>query len=271
MINYRSYRKKKSFIPAIIIILLAVFLSFSAFRDLFGLRTLAQTAVYPFQFAAAALYKGIIAVPAKLVNLRNLSIENAELKQELKTLKPRLLLYKGRAGENQRLRSALFFRNQGRAKFNLLAAQVVGKSPTPWFSILEINQGSSAGVRVDMPVIVAEGLVGRVIETALFSAKVMLLTDAASSVAAADERSRDFGVVAGGGSASKLFMKYVSAGGDVAVDDVIATSRISLIFPSGIPIGSVSHAAKGEHDLFYHIEIKPAVDFSKLEEVFIIL
>ena len=97
----------------------------------------------------------------------------------------------------------------------------------------------------------------------------MLITDALSSVAAVNGRSRDFGVVKGG-SPNKIFMKHVDAGGDVRVGDIIVTGNISTIFPPDIPIGEVSRASKKEHDLFYHIEIKPSVDFGKIEEIFII-
>ena len=97
----------------------------------------------------------------------------------------------------------------------------------------------------------------------------MLITDVESSVAAVDARSRDFGLVKGG-SLDRLSMKYVDAGGDIRKGDRIVTSNVSTVFPAGIPIGEVSLASKKEHDLFYHVEIKPIVDFSKIEEVFII-
>ena len=120
-------------------------------------------------------------------------------------------------------------------------------------------------------VIVSElGLVGRVIEVSLFSSKVLLITSADSSIAATDFRNRDSGVVVGG-RPDILIMKYVGVEGDIKVGDEILTSHISTIFPSGIPVGRVFKATKKEHDLFYHIEIKPAVDFSKLEEVFIVI
>jgi rod shape-determining protein MreC len=122
---------------------------------------------------------------------------------------------------------------------------------------------------MDMPVMVAEGLVGRVIEVSRHSSKVMLITDAESSVAAVDSRSRDFGVVKGV-PAGRLSMKHVDARGDVKVGDIIVTSNISTVFPPGLPIGEVTRASRKEHDLFYHIEIEPAVDFSKIEEVFLV-
>ncbi len=270
MIVRNSYRKRKSYALPLVIILLAVFVSFSALRDLFGARSILLAAFYPFQVAAVSLWNGIAGVPSKILNLRSLSKQNAELKKEVKNLRAKLMLLEEQTKENRRLRNVLGFKQRSHYKFNILAARVIGKGPTPWFSILQINQGSKAGVRKGMPVIVEQGLVGQVIEASILSSKVLLITDAESSVAASDARSRDFGVVKGT-SGNKLFMKYVSAGGDILVGDEIITSRISSIFPPGIPVGKVIQAAKREHDLFYHIEIKPAVDLSKIEEVFVLM
>lgn len=269
MIGYRPYRKRKSHALAIIVILLAVLISFSTFRNLFGLRSILQAAIYPFQFAAVSIWKGVVGLPSSLGANRKAAKENAELKNELESLQPRLSLLDELQRENARLRDLLFYKNSNPYRFRILAAQVVGKSPDPWFSILEINQGRRAGVRVDMPVMAQEGLIGRVVEVSSFSSKVMLITDVESSVAAVDARSRDFGLVKGG-SLDRLSMKYVDAGGDIRKGDRIVTSNVSTVFPPGIPIGRVSLASKKEHDLFYRVEIKPIVDFSKAEEVFII-
>lgn len=269
MIGYQPYRKRKSYFLPILIILLAVFISFSTFRGLFGVRSLLQAAIYPFQSVAVSLWKGVVNMPASFAGYKKVTNQNTELKEELMSLEPRLALLEELQRENTRLRTALLYKQKNPYRFKLLPAQVIGRSPDPWFSILEINQGSRAGIRRDMPVMVKEGLVGRIVEVSKYSSKVMLITDAESSVAAVDSRSRDFGVVKGG-SLNKLFMKHVDASGDIEVGDSIVTSNISTIFPPGIPIGNVSQASKKEHDLFYHIEIKPAVDFRKIEEVFII-
>jgi len=265
--QFRSYKKKKSYLLPVFLILLAVTLSFSYPRFL---RPLIQNIIYPFQFVAVSLWKGTIKIPSFFLDLRNLSKENSRLRGELSILKPKLLPLDELAYENNRLRSLLNFKQNNFKHLKLLPAEVMGKSPTPWFSILEVNQGSRAGVSVNMPVVVDQGVVGRVIEVSLFSSKVMLLIDPESSVAAVDSRSRDFGVVAGS-LPDKLYMKYVSAGGDILVGDLITTSQVSTIFPPGLPLGKVWQATKREHDLFYHIEIKPVVDFSRLEEVYIVI
>ncbi|MFH1347135.1 MAG: rod shape-determining protein MreC [Candidatus Margulisiibacteriota bacterium] len=270
MIRFHPYRKRKPYVLTIFLVLLAVFISFSAVRNLFGVRSILQTVVYPFQYAGSSIWKGITGVPGSIANLRNLSKENAENTKNINELNAKLLVLEELKLENQRLKASLGFKQRNPYYFKLLPAQVVGKAPTPWFSILEINQGKSAGVKKGKPVVVDKGLVGQVVEISLFSSKVILLTDPESSVAAINSRSRDMGILSGSPSA-RLFMKYVAAGGDIRVGDEIVTSQISTVFPPGVPIGTVTKTKKGEHDLFYQIEVKPAVDFSKIEEVFVVL
>lgn len=270
MTAFRSYRKKKSYKLAVVIIVLAVGLSVYTVRNPSTLRSIVSAALYPFQWTSAAIWQGVAGIPSAIGKMRDLARDNFTLRQEIALLKPKLQNLETLEQENRYLRSALGFQQKGWQGRRLLAAQVVGKSPSPWFSILEINQGSRAGIKAGQTVIVEQGLVGTLIEVSLFSAKVMLITDPDSSVAATADRSRDFGVVEGT-LGDKLVLKYVSAGGDVAAGDKISTSQISEVFPPGLPIGTVSKADKKEVDLFYHIELKPAVDFSRLEEVFVII
>lgn len=251
-----------------VILLLVLTISLPQTRNLFGIRSILSPLIYPFQFAGDALYRGVRGGVSYVAGLNRAAIENAYLKQELDLAQAKLKLLEELKQENIRLKGILRFKQDSR--FNLLAARVIGKSPTPWFSIININKGRASGIRVDMPVIGRDGLVGRVIEVYPLNSKVMLLVDPESSVAAADERSRDFGM-AEGALPNKLFLKYVDAKGDVQIGDTIVTSHLSDIFPAGIQIGQVLSASKKEYDLFYRIELKPAVDFSKLEEVFVVL
>jgi rod shape-determining protein MreC len=268
VIRFQPYRKKRSYLQVFFIALLALLLSFASLRNLGGIRSFLLSAIYPFQFVVVSGWKGITGFPRYIINMRALSGQNDRLNQEVNLLNSKLLVLDEVRKENQRLRAAHSFKQTAPYSSGLVVAQVIGKAPTPWFTILEINKGTRSGLKKNMPVISRNGLVGKIIEVSGYVAKVMLITDADSSIAAINARSRDNGVVAGRLS-NQLQMKYVSAGGDIRPGDNIVTSPISTIYPPGIPIGNVSKASKGEHDLFYHIEIKPAVDFSKLEEVFV--
>jgi rod shape-determining protein MreC len=267
--RYRPFRKKRSYALAAVIILLALILSYFSFgRNLFNFRPVFISALYPFQYATNAVWKGAIGFPAVIAKLRDLARENSVLKEKLNITLSQLSQLEELKIENDRLRAALDFQKSSRYGRKLVAAQVVGKSGYPWISVLGIDRGSGAGVRVGMPVVVKEGLVGKVIEVAPFSSKVLLISDPTSSVAAASQRSRVSGVIEGY-SPGSLNLKYIGVEGDVQAGDRIVTSAVSGVFPSGIPIGTVTRAAKKDTDLFYEIMVRPAVDLSKLEEVFL--
>jgi rod shape-determining protein MreC len=263
-----SFRKKRSYTLPAVIVVLALIVSFVIPARLTLLRRAAVAAVYPFQYAAAVFWRGTAALPGNILNIRNLAVENSELKARLAEAGPKLALLEELSGENDRLKAALGFRGGNRYRLKLLPAKVIGRGAATWSSLIEIDRGSGSGVRVNLPVIAADGLVGKIVEVSPFSSKVLLLTDPLSSVAAADRRSRDNGV-AEGYAPNRLKMKYVGADGDVATGDAIVTSAVSSLFPPGLPIGTVSRAAKKETDLFYEIELKPAADLSRLEEVFV--
>ncbi|MBI5078639.1 rod shape-determining protein MreC [Candidatus Saganbacteria bacterium] len=265
MSGHPPFRKKRSYVPAVIVVLTVLFFSFVFPSGLFPGRPLLISFFYPFQLAAGVLLK----IPSSVLSLANLSQENGRLKAELDSSRVKLSTLSELMLENQRLRAALSFQAGGGYGSWLLPARVIGRSPSSWLSMLEIDKGETSNVRLNMPVVVRDGLVGRVIEVSNFNAKVLLVTDEDSRVAAVDQRSRDLGM-AEGYLPEALRMKYVGAGGEVKEGDKIVTSSISGIFPPGIPIGAVSRAAKKEHDLFYEIEIKPSVNFSRLEGVFLL-
>ena len=269
MTKQPAFKKKRSYTLPAIIVVLALIVSFVVPARLSLLRRAAVSAVYPFQYVTALFWRSTAELPGNIMNIRNLARENSDLKARLAEAEPKLTLLDELSNENDRLKAALGFRGGNRYRLKLLPAKVIGRGAATWSSLIVIDQGSGAGVRVNLPVIVAAGLVGKIVEVAPFSAKVLLLTDPLSSVAAADQRSRANGV-AEGYAPNKLKMKYVGEGGGVATGDAIVASTVSSLFPAGLPIGTVSRAVKKETDLFYEIELKPAADLSRLEEVFVV-
>lgn len=269
MTDYRPFRKDRSYSLAAVIIIVAVFISFSAYRDLFGVRSLLNSSFYPFQFIARSGWQGVMAIPAGIIDLGNLAKENSQLKESLSAALAKQSLYKDLAAENQKLISALGFSRTGHFNSRLLPAQVIGRGASTWNSVLQLDKGSMAGVKPGMPVIVPDGLVGKVVEVSPLTSKVLLIVDPVSEVAVAVQRSRDLGLAEGNAS-DRLNLKYVNADGDVQIGDKVITSSISAVFPVGITVGTVAVVDKKDFDLFYNISVKPAVNFSRLEEVFLL-
>ena len=133
-----------------------------------------------------------------------------------------------------------------------------------------INQGTAHGLRKDLPVIADQGVVGRVIETSWNVSRVLLLTDANSNIDVMIQSNRVQGILQGGGAAG-CTLKYVAITEEIKVGDVVLSSGLGLNFPKGLLMGVVSRVDKKEAGLFQKIEVKPTVDFSRLEEVLVII
>jgi rod shape-determining protein MreC len=200
----------------------------------------------------------------QLVAVRN---DNRELKRENDALRMENDRYRELLATHQRLQELLQFRQTSNRP--VLAAQVIGRDPTGWFKSIIIDKGRLAGLNVDMPVVNATGLVGRIVSVSPNYAKILLIIDQNSAVDCLIQRSRDRGMVKGS-SSETCKLDYVVKSSDVAVEDIVVTSGLGGVFPKGLPVGQVSNVKEAPGELFKEIEIMPAVDFSKLEEVLVI-
>ncbi len=200
-----------------------------------------------------------------LVHVRR---ENAALRRELDALKMENSRYREELFTHERLKGLLQFKQS--LNIPAVAAQVIGLDPTGWFRSVIIDKGTRAGIKVDMPVVNASGVVGRVVSVSPHYAKILLLVDQNSAVDSLIQRSRDRGMVRGLRTEA-CALDYMVKTSDVREGDKVVTSGLGGVYPKGIPIGQVIHVEDAPGDLFKHITVKPAVDFSRLEEVLVIL
>ena len=199
--------------------------------------------------------------------LRNLKSQNDALTHDLEAAQIALQQQRALADRTRSLERLLDLRD--RSKLNTLAAEIIAAGATPDFRTLTIDKGSREGVRADMAVIAPAGVVGRVVMPSARAAKVQLLVDRNAAAGALVERSRAQGVVTGGGD-DRLRMDYVSEVADVIVGDLVVTSGIDGIYPKGYVIGQVESVEKSG-TAYKTITVKPAVDFTSLEEVLVVL
>lgn len=189
------------------------------------------------------------------------------LKREYMILKDRLSGFDEVQKENSRLAGLLEFKRG--LVFSSVAANVVGRDPDTWNSVIVIDRGSEDGIEPGMPVISALGVVGKVVEAGSGKAKVVLLTDPGFSVAGLVKRSREVGLVSGTLNGMSR-MRYLPDSADVTAGDMILTSKLSSSFPEGLLIGEVIGAHTDDNSLNMHCMIRPAAPLSQLEEVLVI-
>jgi len=148
--------------------------------------------------------------------------------------------------------------------------EVVGTEPNPYLRYVTINVGTRQGVEVEMPVVSGgAALVGRVAQVGPRTAKVQLLTDPDSAVAALLQTTRVTGLVVGQPDGT-LRMEYIPQEENVSVGDIVLTSGLGGFLPKGLVIGQVVEVKQIDYALFQAAIVRPAVDFSRLETMLVI-
>lgn len=202
------------------------------------------------------------------ISLLRVKEENRELRQSLALLAEQHVHMQELALENARLRNLLLLKEQSPA--HLVSAEIIGRDAVGWFKTLLINKGRSDGIQKNQAVTTHQGIVGRCIEVADSTSKVLLITDINSSVDALVQRTRSRGVLQGKGS-SQCELTFISSADDVAVGDLVVTTGLCGVFPKGLSVGTVIRVEKTTLGLFHYVEVEPSINLNKLEEVSIIL
>ena len=233
---------------------------------------LAATVMTPFDYVFSGLAQILRRSGDFTRDVATVFQENQALRAENQELRQVVFQLTEKAAENERLQAMLEFRGKS-VTFQMKAATVIGRDPGTFSYSIMINRGTQDGLRVNMPVVSTQGLVGHVMEAYGGTAKVRLLLDSGSSASAMIQRpqSRAVGVVEGNpAQLSSLRMKNLTRDGDVIKGDKIMTSGLGGIYPKGLLIGEVMDVLDDEGGLMKHALIRPSVDFTRLEEVFVI-
>lgn len=216
--------------------------------------------IYGMGDRVAGVWNGYLwLVDARQENER-LAEENRRLRAELDQVREIQISY-------ERLSRLLEFKEG--LSVSSVAARVVGVDASSWFRTVTIDKGSDQGLREGMPVVVAEGVVGRTVRVGPKQSRVLLVTDASSAVAALVQRNRTRGICRGQGKG--IALEYAMQLDEVEVGDVIVTSGTGGVFPKGLTIGTVREISRAGFGLFQDVFMTPAVDFSRLEEVLVLL
>lgn len=194
--------------------------------------------------------------------------ENKRLHFLLTELSVKTSVLEGKGRESSRLREMLSFKE--RSSFDLLAADVTGYSPDPGVQGALINRGIIDGVKKNSPVIVPEGLVGRVYSVGQHSAAIQFITDPNIGVACRLNTSREIGIVHVSGF-ERLVINGIPITADVEIGEMAFTSGLGGIFPEGLFIGEVKEINPAINGWLLDIILEPAIEFTKLDELFVII
>lgn len=201
-------------------------------------------------------------------NYFDLRRENAVLRELNLVLSEEVSRLREGKLENLRLRKLLDLKE--RSPYHYVSANIVGKNLQLLRNTITVDVGEKDGVKVNMPIVNDEGLVGKIVATGSGYAVGQILLNKELRVSAKVQRSRVDGIIRWEGGRT-LTLQNVAKTLDVTVGDVVFTSDYSSLFPAGIKIGIVSTTREIPGSLFQAIDVTPSVNFSRLEEVFVIL
>ena len=210
-------------------------------------------------------------------SITQLKKENAKLKDVVSKLRSQVRDYEDIISKSDYLRNEAILKEK--TKLNIVDSQIIGKDPGNWFDRFIIDKGTKDGIKKGDAVIqgveidgdtIVEGLVGRVIEVGDNWAKVISIIDEGSNVSFNVIRTQDGGIIKGdfeGNLSGYLF----DTKADIVKGDKLLTSGLGGIFVKDLYIGEISEVTKKNDDLLVNIKVNPAVNFSKLHDVFVIV
>lgn len=227
----------------------------------------------PLQLGLMGVLRGVSDTFSRYALLVSVKSHNEALLRENEELRRQVKALQLASERSERLERLLAMRNEILAETAAARVVAVETSPTS-FRVLRvrIDRGASE-VRTGMPVLAASGVVGRVARTYGPYSEIVLATDSRSSIDVVLPRIGSRGVLKGSAS-DELYrcrIDYLLRQDEVKVGDQVVTSGLLSIFPADIPVGKVVAIRKQAFGLYQEVEVEPAVDFSKLREVLIVL
>lgn len=207
-----------------------------------------------------------IEAPQDLARLRQ---RNAELEAEVSRMQTEIIELKQQISETRILEALVDFARVN-PENRYLAAQVIGRDPSPFLQYVIINRGSDDGLRRGMPVVTQQGLVGRIAAVTAGAARIQLITDAGSNVNVHLEPSRAQAVLQGS-ITGDLSLDMIPQSATINIGDLVLTSGLGGNFPPNILVGQLTNVRSRDNDLFQRAAVQPTVDFTQLEIVLVIV
>jgi rod shape-determining protein MreC len=274
----KSVRRRRAVLAVLVglsIALLTAYFGESASGGLHAVQRGFMEALAPLQEGASRALKPARDLGGWFGDVFDAKSENKKLKAENERLRGQLAASQTAQREASELRALVGFnRSDGFPNgYRRVAARVIGRSPTVWYSTITINQGSSDGVRTNQPVVTGDGLVGKVSTVSSNAAQVTLITDHTSGVSGEVVPDGASGLVkARVGDPSDLLLDFVQKGRPVAKGATVVTagwrsSRLESLFPRAIPIGKVTRVDTTERELYQRVHLKPFADLRGIDIV----
>jgi rod shape-determining protein MreC len=181
-----------------------------------------------------------------LTSRKDLERQNEELRRTNEWLRIQMMQSAPLMRENERLRQ-LVGRPPQQQVWKLKFAKVMVRDPANWWQSFVIDLGQRDGMKPDLPVLTAEGLLGRVSEVSLATSKVELIGNPTCKVSALVEKTGETGIISGSLGLfdfSLVTLSYFSSSSVSKPGQIVVTSGLGGVFPAGIVIGQIAEEAR---------------------------
>lgn len=233
------------------------------------LRTWLMTVFTPVVKVADGVISSITGTVASYTDLRGAREENSRLRADVEQLTNELNQLREQKGEYERLKAQINLPSH--PQYRAIAANVFARDTKPWFKRLTIDRGSLDGVKRDMPVITAAGIVGRIINVGPNHSVVQVITDRYAGVGAMLQNSRSMGEVRGLDPEARCELKNIRSTEEVQIGETVVTTGLDRIYPKGLMIGQVERVESDPHGPWHKIILLPSASIDRVEQVMVLL
>jgi rod shape-determining protein MreC len=274
-------RRRKLFIFLIGFIVLVALIGFSL-RDRANLTIAEQFVLDTVGFAQKVVHTPVNFITDIFTNIddfRDTYTENQVLKEKLAEYKGLIYEVQGLKAENEELREIADLKESDQLRnFTPIQASVMSRSPERWVEQVTINKGKDDGVAENMAVITPDGMIGKILTTSSSTAKVQLLTgfDQFNRISASVSREDDDKDIRGmieeydEESGSLLFRIIEESDKDLKEGELVFSSGLGGVFPSGLPIGEVKEVVPDQYGLTRTALVEPAADMYDINQVIVV-
>ncbi|MCL5795386.1 MAG: rod shape-determining protein MreC [Patescibacteria group bacterium] len=202
-----------------------------------------------------------------LKNIRALSKDNKALADENTLLKSQISQLQEVSHENDILKKEINF-SQTNQTYELIPAQIIGRSPSGFLQSLKINKGKNDGIALNKPVLSLGFMIGKISQVDSTSAEIELIANYFSLLPIVLQNSRGTGLLKGG--LNGLIIEDIALDTQIQIGENVLTSGLGGEFPAGLPIGTIEKVVSMQSEIFQKASVKSPIELGKLELVFII-
>ncbi len=224
--------------------------------------------VYPIQAAVNLPFTGWRFASRALSDQSALLEENERLRSERLSVDVRLQRLEALEAENDRLRAMLD--SSARVSDRVLVVEILAVDLDPYRQRFTINRGLNDGVYVGQALLDADGVVGQIVRVDLLTSEAVLISDADHALPVAVNRNGLRTIVIGTGDSARLRLPYLTNSADIEVDDLLVSSGLGGVFPSGYPVGRVLEVHRQPGQSFAEVIAVPMAKLDRDQEVLLV-